>query len=318
MSRPIVQVEKSTSLAGHRDCVYSLEKSGQEGVFFSAAGDGMVVAWNLANPENGELIAKVSSSVYALRYVPDKNWLLVGHNHNSLEVIDLENKQVKATVPLPPFAIFDIAYSAVSQLIYVGLGDGSLALINAETFALQNIVRLAGKSVRSLALHETRRELAAGSSDHRIYILDADTLNPKYTLSSHTNSVFTVAYTPNGQYLLSGSRDAHLKVWHTNQEYAEQASIVAHLYAINHLTFSPNGKYFATCSMDKSIKIWDTSSFKLLKVIDKARHAGHGTSVNKLYWSGYRNQLVSGSDDRTISVWNLNFSLTYEDYTVRD
>jgi WD40 repeat protein len=102
------------------------------------------------------------------------------------------------------------------------------------------------------------------------------------------------------------------------QEYAEHVSIVAHLYAINHLSFSPNGKYFATCSMDKSIKIWETNTFKLLKVIDKARHAGHGTSVNKLFWSGYRNQLISGSDDRTISIWNLNFSLTYEDYTVRD
>ncbi|MFM8834779.1 MAG: WD40 repeat domain-containing protein, partial [Cytophagales bacterium] len=51
------------------------------------------------------------------------------------------------------------------------------------------------------------------------------------------------------------------------------------------------------------IKIWDANTLQLLKVIDKARHAGHGTSVNKLWWSSHQQQLVSASDDRSISVW---------------
>jgi WD40 repeat protein len=59
--------------------------------------------------------------------------------------------------------------------------------------------------------------------------------------------------------------------------------------------------------MDKSIKVWDTNELRLLKVIDKARHAGHGTSVNKLLWTSYNNQLLSASDDRTISVWHIIF-----------
>jgi WD40 repeat protein len=59
--------------------------------------------------------------------------------------------------------------------------------------------------------------------------------------------------------------------------------------------------------MDKSIKVWDSEKLKLLKVIDRARHAGHGTSVNKVLWTSYQNQLLSASDDRTISVWNINF-----------
>ena len=59
--------------------------------------------------------------------------------------------------------------------------------------------------------------------------------------------------------------------------------------------------------MDKSVKIWDAETFKLLKVIDRARHAGHGTSVNKLLWTQFDNQIISGSDDRTISVWKLEF-----------
>ncbi len=318
MTKRTIQVQKNASLIGHRDCVYTLERSGQQEVFYSAAGDGMVVAWDLRDPGNGELIAQVPSSVYALRYVPDKNWLLVGHNHNSLQVIDLFKKTVVATVPLPPVAIFDIAYSELHQLIYVALGDGGLAIISAETFTLNKIIKLADKSTRSLALNESTQELAIGFSDHLIRILDLTTLAIKLEISGHTNSVFTVTYSPDGQYLLSGGRDAHLKVWRVSEDYALHTSIVAHMYAINHITYNSGGQFLATGSMDKSIKVWDAHTFKLLKVIDKVRHAGHGTSVNKLFWSGYRNQLVSGSDDRTISVWDLNFSLTYEDYTVRD
>jgi WD40 repeat protein len=58
--------------------------------------------------------------------------------------------------------------------------------------------------------------------------------------------------------------------------------------------------------MDKTLKIWDASEFKLLKVIDFARHGGHKNSVNKLYWSDYQDLLVSASDDKKISVWKLN------------
>ena len=61
--------------------------------------------------------------------------------------------------------------------------------------------------------------------------------------------------------------------------------------------------------MDKSIKVWDAETFQLLKVIDKARHAGHGTSVNRLLWTNHNNLLVSASDDRSISIWDLTFNL---------
>ncbi|HRG79495.1 MAG TPA: WD40 repeat domain-containing protein, partial [Cyclobacteriaceae bacterium] len=98
-----------------------------------------------------------------------------------------------------------------------------------------------------------------------------------------------------------------LKVWDVKSGYKQAAEVAAHLFAINNLVFSPSGEYFATASMDKSIKIWKADELKLLKVIDKGRHAGHGTSVNKLLWTSFNDQLISASDDRTISVWDIKF-----------
>jgi len=57
--------------------------------------------------------------------------------------------------------------------------------------------------------------------------------------------------------------------------------------------------------MDKTLKIWDAENLKLLRVLDKTRHAGHGHSVNQVLWLGKRELLLSCSDDRTISAWDI-------------
>ncbi|MEM7108589.1 MAG: hypothetical protein AAF519_10225 [Bacteroidota bacterium] len=77
---------------------------------------------------------------------------------------------------------------------------------------------------------------------------------------------------------------------------------------MNSIEYSPDGKHFVNCSMDKVIKIWDSHTFKLLKVVDKARHAGHENSINKLLMPSCRHLLLSASDDRAISIWYTQFT----------
>ena len=301
------QVQKLAALTGHRDCVYALAGTAGTDTFYSAGADGLVAAWNVARPEqDGELIAKVENSVYALRHLPERNLLVVGHNFQGVQVIDLAEKKLAFATALPPAAIFDFAYSEARQRLYVALADGRLAVLRASDFKVEALLKLSAKSLRCLALHEERDELVVGSSDCHLRVLDADSLAVKHDWEGATNSVFTAAYSPDGCSLLTAGRDAHLRLWDVGAGYAEQHSIVAHLFAINHLTFSPAGHLFATASMDKSVKIWDAQTYRLLKVVDKARHAGHGTSVNKLLWTDYHDQLLSTGDDRTISVWKLS------------
>ncbi|TGE22928.1 WD40 repeat domain-containing protein [Hymenobacter metallicola] len=300
------EVQKLATLSGHHDCVYALTGAPATPIVYSAGSDGFVVAWNSAVPEqDGELVARVENSVYALQYVAGRNLLLIGHNFQGVQVIDLHQKKLVHATALPPVAIFDIVYAASQQRIYVALGDGTLAVLHSETFRLLHLQRLSDKSLRCLALHEERGELAVGGSDQLVRVLDAASLQVKYTLEGSTNSVFTATYSPDGRWLLTAGRDAHLRIWDVAQGYPEAQSIIAHLFAINHVAYSPDGQFFATCSMDKSIKLWEAESFRLLRVLDKARHAGHGTSVNKLFWSGPRNRLVSCSDDRSLAVWQL-------------
>ena len=301
--RPLVT--RMATLAGHRDAVYALT-GGPASRVFSGSADGMVVGWDAAEPtRDGELLARVANSVYALRHLPELDLLVLGHNFQGIQAIDLSQKQLIYATALPPVAIFEIVFSPSRQRLYAGLADGTLAVLRLPDFHLEKLLRITDKSLRTLALHEGRGELVIGSSDHLTRVLDLDSLETKYTLGESTNSVFSVAFAPDGAHLLTAGRDAQIRRWDVAAGYVLTDTVPAHMYTINHLAFSPDGRYLASCSLDKSIKLWDSATLTLLRVLDRTRAAGHGTSVNRLVWPGTENRLVSCSDDRSLAVWQL-------------
>ena len=299
-------VTKIATLAGHRDAVYALT-GGTGGAVYSGSADGMVVGWDTTDPtRDGELLARIQNSVYALRHLPELGLLVLGHNFQGIQAIDLSQKQLVHATALPPVAIFEIVFSESRQRLYVALGDGTLAVLTVPDFRLEKLLRLADKSLRCLALHEGRSELAVGSSDTFVRILDLDSLEVKCLLGESTNSVFSVAYSLDGTRLLTAGRDAQIRTWDVATGYILTGSVPAHMYTINHLAFSPDGRYLASCSLDKSIKLWDATTLTLLRMLDRARAAGHGTSVNRLVWPGAENRLVSCSDDRSLAIWAVD------------
>lgn len=299
---PVI-VEKLDTFGGHRDPVYTLEHGLMAEQFFSAGGDGQVVRWHLDRPDLGELVAKVPASVYALALHPTSRLLWVGQNYEGIHLIDPVRKQEVASLKLTSAAIFDIKF--YKDDAFLALSDGVVAIVSTDQLAVRKHLKASDQSARCIAVNPVERELAVGYSDNVVRIFDLITYELKQVIPAHGNSIFTIAYSPNFQQLLTAGRDAHLKVWAVEKGYTLQQDIVGHMFAINHLSFSPDGRLIATASMDKSLKIWDAETYKLLKVVDRARHAGHGTSVNKVLWTNYHQLLLSASDDRTISVWKL-------------
>ncbi|WP_373511557.1 WD40 repeat domain-containing protein [Persicitalea sp.] len=298
-----MKVRKIDTFSGHRDCVYALiaDPGGQS--FYSAGGDGLVVRWDVTKPDLGDLVARVESSVYALAVDSATGLLWVGQNYEGIQLIDTVEKKVVASMKISSAAIFDI--KIWQETAFVALSDGVITVIDIPSFAIKKHLKAAGKSARTLALRPNHRELAAGFSDWSIGIFDLDNLTLKTRIPAHDNSVFATQYSPDGQYLITGSRDAHLKMWDASQDYALVKDIPAHMFAINDIAYRTDGAFLATASMDKSIKIWQSDTLQLVKVVDRARHAGHATSINKLLWLPHDDLLVSASDDRSISVWEI-------------
>ncbi|MFZ9980806.1 MAG: WD40 repeat domain-containing protein [Cyclobacteriaceae bacterium] len=287
---------------GHRDCIYQLESAGDDKSFFSAGGDGMIVRWNLDHPDQGNLIARTEGSVYSMCFIPSTGILLAGQNNEGIHAIDVIKKERVASSALGSVSIFDLKVSG--GRVYAGTSAGELVILDPAELKTIAKLKLSEGSLRTIAIHPLTGNLALGFSDCSVKIFDTRSGTVTEDWQAHHLSVFTLCWSPDGKYLLSGSRDAKIKCWEWNDQGPECREVTAHLFAVNHVIYSPGGEHFLTCSMDKTIKIWSSRDLSLHRVLDKARHAGHGHSVNRLVWIN-DDTFASAGDDRIISVWKL-------------
>ena len=296
-----ISVKKHHSYLGHSDSIYALEPV-SDSTFLSAGADGMVILWDLRNTEGGEMIARIPSSIYSLKYDKEEGFLYVGQNNEGIHKIDFNEKKEVKSINLGKHRLFDM--EIIDNRLWVALSTGELVVLSKDLQILSR-KQYASDFARDIQVFDN--QIAVSFSDSKIRKIDFKTFEITHELASHSNSVFASKYHPSGKYLASVGRDAHIKIWDVNENYTLRESIAAHLHTINDLVFRPDGRYFATGSMDKTIKLWDAYNFKLIKVLDKQRHEGHKNSVNGLLWMKYDNLLISCSDDRSISVWGVHF-----------
>ncbi len=119
------------------------------------------------------------------------------------------------------------------------------------------------------------------------------------TLIGHSNYVWSVAFSPDGRILASGSSDKAIKLWNV-QTQQQIAHLTRHLDAVRSVAFSPNGRILASGSSDKTIKLWDVQTQQQI-----ANLTGHSSWIWSVAFSPDGNTLASGSSDKTIKLWDI-------------
>lgn len=292
-----IQVKKRISLTGHKAPIYRIATLGETS-FLSFGADGVIVKWDLEQQVSSPLL-KVRNPIFTGFSVGSA--IFFGENGVGIHQFLADNPSEIMSSTNYSNQLFDIG---ILEGKWIGAFADGFLNIYSDKLVLEKSQRISERNLRAIAINN--EEVAIGGSDNLVKILNISTFAVKQVLNAHTSSVFALAYHPSMKYLVSASRDASIKVWDCEANYELREDIAAHLYAVNHIAFSHDGKLFATASMDRTIKIWDAYSFRLLKVIDEQRYGGHKSSVNRLLWMKYQNLLVSCSDDRAISVWEIN------------
>ncbi|MCY2991788.1 MAG: WD40 repeat domain-containing protein, partial [Planctomycetota bacterium] len=153
-----------------------------------------------------------------------------------------------------------------------------------------------------------------------ISILEVPAEKPPYEITEirrfegHTGIVESVAFSPDGHQILSGSGDKMIRLWdvETGKEVRQFEGNTQPVYSV---ALSPDGRQALSAGSDAAnrdfaIRLWEVDTGKEIR-----RFTGHTDRVWRAAFSPDGSQVISCSDDRTIRLWDVKTGAELRQFT---
>ncbi|MDX2212676.1 MAG: serine/threonine-protein kinase [Oculatellaceae cyanobacterium bins.114] len=127
-----------------------------------------------------------------------------------------------------------------------------------------------------------------------------------HSFMAHESWIRAIAFSPDGELLVSGSGDKTVKLW--SVETAElQRTLDQHNSWVRAIALSPDGTILATAANDKTVHLWDLKTGKLRNQL-----AGHTDWVRAVAFAADGKTLITASQDKTAKVWDWEVGLAIQ------
>ncbi len=154
-------------------------------------------------------------------------------------------------------------------------------------------------SVESVRIGDTLGDRYAGR-DSLLKTLESHPQVAGY-LFGRIGGMNSVAFSPDGKTLASGSDDQSIILWDVATHQRLGAPLIGHSNLVTSVAFSPDGKTLASGSGDGSISLWDLATHQRLG----EPLTGHADQVRSVAFSPDGKTLASGSWDKSIILWDV-------------
>ncbi|WAL62333.1 WD40 domain-containing protein [Thermocoleostomius sinensis] len=296
------------TLSGHTDLIRSVCFAPQSLLLASGGDDRTVKLWNV---ETGQCVTTLTGHegrVLSVAFSPDEQQLASGNSDRTIRLWDVQTGKNSAIFRGHSAKIWTVAFSPDGLHLVSGGADKTVRLWDRQTGDCRWVVRDHIKAVLSVCFSPDGSVVASSSDDQTVKLWRAKTGQAIATLEGHTCRVWSLSYSPDGQIVASGSDDQTIKLWDVNSRECRQ-TLQGHTRGIRAVGFSPDGQTLASGGEDQLIRLWDLSDARLTAIRNQYSYPvqkvlrGHLSRIWSLSFSPDGQLLASGSDDRTIKLW---------------
>ncbi|KAF7971790.1 hypothetical protein HWV62_19921 [Athelia sp. TMB] len=228
-------------IAGHRRALYGLSFSPDGTRIVSGCADGTMQVWDALTGEAVSALEGHTKEVFSVAYSPDGSHIVSGSFDGTVRTWDAESGEALGE----PFRhdhnkrVWCVAYSPDGAHVASGGDDATLRIWSIKT----------GEQFRDLGTthfaYWTRSGEAIGSP-----------------LLVHDEMIESVAFSPDGKNIVSGSRDQTVQMWNAETMEPAGAPIKVHSGFVKSVAYSPDGTRIASASYDNTIRIWDVAKME--------------------------------------------------------
>jgi WD40 repeat protein/tRNA A-37 threonylcarbamoyl transferase component Bud32 len=254
------------TLSGHSNKVRSVVISPDGQKIASGSWDGTIKLWNLPTGQVVHTLKGHSAGILSVAISPDGQTLASSSADKTVKVWNLRTGKLLRTLSGHSSWVYSVAISPDGQTLADGSDDRTIKLWHLPTGRLiTTLSDPSGNVVRSVTFSPDGKTLVSGSFNKiNLWSLgnlltgckDARTCRPMQVLSANLGIVESVAISPDGQTLASGSKDKTIKFW--NLQTGKLKNTFSELSdKVNSLTFSPDSKTLISGgNEDGAIEIW--------------------------------------------------------------
>ncbi len=204
-------------------------------------------------------------------------------------------------------AIHALAFSPAAKMIATG-SFNRVELIDPSTRQpAHKIGDIAGK-VNALVFSKDGTMLFGAAGDSGIngvayqWRVSDGSLVRKF--EGHTDALYSLALSPDGKLLATGSYDQKIKLWNV-EDGSEVRVLKGHIGGVYGLSFRPDGKVLASASADRTIKLWDVATGKRLDTFPQPLK--EQTAVE---FSPDGKTVAAGGADNRLRLWSVSEDAT--------